>query len=98
MPFDSIYMAVRCPKCGTTIRRDCQTKSMRRQFVLYQPGDQINYPHLFIDCTAYCNNSDCIEKRYLKGQLIASDYYFGVRIYLKDGVILEKYSTFALKD
>ena len=52
--FDSIYLTVKCPKCGDESERECQTKDLDCSLAVYRKGDSISTDYYDLRCITNC--------------------------------------------
>jgi hypothetical protein len=91
--FDSIYLEVKCPKCGETSEMECQTKDLDCNLDVYRVGDDIGTDkYNYLDCNASCKSTSCMEyeEREIKYRL-GFGYIFYIKIKILDGVVTNEY-------
>jgi hypothetical protein len=76
--YDSIYIDVKCPKCGIIKERECQTKELNCILHNYKVDDNIGTEQFnYLDTITDCN--------------CERDNFFEVRIFIKKGLITNKH-------
>lgn len=85
--FDSIYMDIKCPRCGKTSNMECQTKDLDCSLNRYQVGDTVptdQYRYLHVNIS--CKSPECMqwEKDEYKGRVSGFGYTFFGKLYLGD--------------
>lgn len=77
--FDSIYMKVKCPKCGYEATTECQTKDAECLLSVYEEGDEIaglhensSYVNCIVSCDACQNFYDL--KIFIDNKKVTSKY------------------------
>lgn len=90
--FDTIKMMIKCPYCGETETRECQTKQLECYLEIYYENDYVETESSFLYCIAGCKSEKCGEKvrifdKYDKIQ----EKHFNLKIFLKDKRITNRY-------
>ena len=92
--FDSFYIKIKCPKCGEVSLMECQTKDLSCLMMEYEVGDYVDDKYNYVDCITSCESEKCIEREKEKlGYESGIGYLFQVRVYLKDGYLINKYKV-----
>ena len=93
----TLTMPVRCPFCGVTEVRECQTKDLQDIFLFEHRhvGDNIlaEIPNE-LRCIAGCGGPSCGTVETFKGKSYVKERYFTVVLKLDSGVITGEYEVF----
>lgn len=98
--FDTIYIEVKCPKCGEESIMECQTKDLECEMNEYFRGDFVLSKKLLTEmtetkkiyCTAECKSIECSKTtKTLNGYEIGRGGYFNIFVILRGGSITGEY-------
>lgn len=98
--FDTIYLEVKCPKCGEESMMECQTKDLDCQLNEYFKGDFVQSKKLLTEitetkklyCTAECKSSSCTKPiKMFNGLEADRGTYFHIYVILRGGTITGEY-------
>lgn len=89
--FDSIYLDVKCPRCGADGLKEFQTKDMECELNTYHAGDKVaDDKYRYLDCRAMCVSPECLkwEQDTYKGMSNGFGFGWDARVKVAEGGII----------
>lgn len=86
--FDSIYINIKCPRCGEEREMECQTKDLDCTLEVWRKGDHVTHePYEELYTITNCTSTKCRTE----AEYRINGYFFHPVIKLKDGIVTGEY-------